>query len=181
MDRLGLVAGMCKELYIAEHIDQRAPKTSDDWKASHGEAVVGMIINRPGLTDQFHHMFSQFFADKPLNKLIREGIESEQLNDKVIERTLDELFEADVSKAYFELAIKAPGFISPSTKPIRHQQSPSEKKTLTRRIQKKSLKESEKLDKLREKPFQCKADAIEAPSDSGKKHPCIARLSQISS
>ena len=97
------------------------PKTSDDWKASHGEAVVGMIINRPGLTDQFHHMFSQFFADKPLNKLIREGIESEQLNDKVIERTLDELFEADVSKAYFELAIKAPGFISPSTKPIREE------------------------------------------------------------
>ena len=106
IDHLGLVAGMCKELGIADHIDRRAPKESDDWHVSHGEAVVGMILNGLGFTGQSLHMFPQFFANKPLDRLIREGIKPEHMNDKVLRRALDELFELDVSKVYFELAIK---------------------------------------------------------------------------
>lgn len=106
IDHLGLVAGMCRELGIAEHIDRRTPKTSDDWNVSHGEAVVAMIINGLGFTGRSLHMFPQFFANKPLDKLIREGVQPEHLNDKVLGRTLDELFELNVSKVYFELAIK---------------------------------------------------------------------------
>ncbi|MCW7551620.1 IS1634 family transposase [Endozoicomonas gorgoniicola] len=106
MDHLGLVAGMCKELGIADHIDRRAPKVSDEWNISHGEAVVAMIINGLGFTGQSLHMFPQFFSNKPLDKLIREGIEPEHINDKVLGRALDELFELGVSKVYFELAIK---------------------------------------------------------------------------
>lgn len=45
MDHLGLVAGMCKELGTADPIDKRAPKISDEWNTSYGEAVVAMIIN----------------------------------------------------------------------------------------------------------------------------------------
>ena len=44
MDHLGLVAGMCKELGIVEHIDKRAPKLSDEWNISHGEAVIATAI-----------------------------------------------------------------------------------------------------------------------------------------
>lgn len=106
MAHLGLVAGMCKELGIAEHVDRRTPKRSDDWKVSHGEAVVAMIINGLGFTGRSLHMFPQFFANKPLDKLIREGIKPEHLNDKVLGRALDELFELNVSKVYCELAIK---------------------------------------------------------------------------
>ncbi len=61
---------MCKKLHIAEHIDRCVPKTSDDWKVYHGEAVVTMIINRLGFTGQSLHMFPQCFANKPLDKLI---------------------------------------------------------------------------------------------------------------
>ena len=106
IDHLGLVAGMCKELGIADHIDRRAPKVSDEWNVSHGEAVVAMILNGLGFTGQSLHMFPQYFANKPLDKLIREEIEPEHMNDKVLGRALDELFELDVSKVYFELAIK---------------------------------------------------------------------------
>ena len=106
MDHLGLVSGMCKELGIADHIDRRAPKVSEEWNVSHGEAIVGMILNGLGFTGQSLHMFPQFFANKPLDKLIREGIDPEHLNDKVLGRALDTLFELDVSKVYFELAIK---------------------------------------------------------------------------
>ena len=65
-----------------------------------------MIINGLGFTGQSLHMFPQFFANKPLDKLIREGIEPEHINDKVLGRALDELFDLDVSKVYFELANK---------------------------------------------------------------------------
>ncbi len=106
IDHLGLVAGMCKESGIADHIDRLTPKVSDDWNVSHGESVVGMIINGPGFTGQSLHMFPHFFSNKPLDKLIREGIKPEHMNDKVLGRTLDELFEQDVSKVCSELAIK---------------------------------------------------------------------------
>ena len=76
MDHLGLVAGVCKELRIAEHIDKRAPEISDDCNISHGEAVDAMIINSPGFTGQSLHMFPQFFA----NKLLRSGIKPERTN-----------------------------------------------------------------------------------------------------
>ena len=65
-----------------------------------------MILNGLGFTGQSLHMFPQFFANKPLDRLIREGIKPEHMNDKVLGRALDELFELDVSKVYFELAIK---------------------------------------------------------------------------
>ena len=41
-----------------------------------------------------------------LDKLTRERIEPEHMNDKVPGKSLDELFELDVSKVYFEPAIK---------------------------------------------------------------------------
>ncbi len=97
---------MCKESGIADHIDLRAPKVSDDWHISHGESVVGMIINGLGFTGQSLHMFPHFFANKPLDKLIREGIKPEHMNDKVPRKTLNKLFEKNVSKVYSELAIK---------------------------------------------------------------------------
>ena len=106
MDHLGLVAGMCKELKIAEYIDTLAPKNSDESNVSHGEAIVAMIINGLGFTGQSLHMFPRFFDNKPLDKLIRAGVEPEHLNDKVLGRALDKLFELDVSKVYFNRAIK---------------------------------------------------------------------------
>ncbi|KEQ19444.1 hypothetical protein GZ78_05750 [Endozoicomonas numazuensis] len=42
------------------------------------------------------------------------------------------------------------------------QSQKTEQKTLTRRMQKKSLKEFKELEKLSKKPFRCEADAMEA-------------------
>lgn len=65
-----------------------------------------MMINGLGFNGRSLHMYSQYFANKPLDKLIWEGIEPEHINDRVLDRTLDTLFELNVSKAYSELAIK---------------------------------------------------------------------------
>ena len=49
-------------------------------------------------------MFPQFFANKPVERLIGPGICADDLNDDVLGRCLDALFEADVSALYQVMA-----------------------------------------------------------------------------
>ncbi|WP_323840915.1 DUF4277 domain-containing protein, partial [Photorhabdus africana] len=49
-------------------------------------------------------MFSGFFQHKPIARLIGTDIEAEHLNDDVLGRTLDALYEAGVSEVYQVLA-----------------------------------------------------------------------------
>ncbi len=95
LDHLGLVAALCQELGIARMIDALLPKTPP-FKVSHGEALVAMIVNGLGFHSSTLHMFPQFFANKPVERLIGPGICADDLNDDVLGRCLDALFEADV-------------------------------------------------------------------------------------
>ncbi len=49
-------------------------------------------------------MFSGFFRHKPIERLMGPGIDAEHLNDDVLGRTLDALYEAGVSEVYQVLA-----------------------------------------------------------------------------
>lgn len=103
LDHLGLVAALCQELGIARIIDALLPKTPP-FKVSHGEALVAMILNGLGFHSSTLHMFPQFFANKPVERLIGPGICADDLNDDVLGRCLDALFAADVSALYQTLA-----------------------------------------------------------------------------
>jgi len=103
LDHLGLVAALCQELGIARMIDAVLPKTPP-FKVSHGEALVAMIVNGLGFHSSTLHMFPQFFANKPVERLIGPGISADDLNDDVLGRCLDALFEADVSTLYQVMA-----------------------------------------------------------------------------
>ena len=107
LNHLGLVAGMCRELKIAEYIDARIPNDADERNVTIGQTVVAMIINGLGFTGQTLHMFPEFFASKPVDRLIAPDIKPEHLNDKVLGRALDSLFDAGVSELYLNLALKA--------------------------------------------------------------------------
>ena len=59
-------------------------------------------------------MLPEFHADKPLDKLIRPGIEPEHINESVLAlgsqpicRALDQIFELGVSEVYLSLVVKA--------------------------------------------------------------------------
>ena len=99
LDHLGLVAGMCHELGIARMIDAVLPKYSEH-TVSHGQAVIAMILNGLGFHSRTLHMFPSFFTDKPTERLIGPGVQAEHLNDDVLGRCLDALYEADVSALY---------------------------------------------------------------------------------
>ena len=106
LNHLGLVAAMCRELKIAEYIDARITNDVDARNVTIGQAVVAMIVNGLGFTGQTLYMFPEFFEDKPIDRLIGEGIQAEHLNDKVLGRALDSLYDAGVSDVYLNLAVK---------------------------------------------------------------------------
>ena len=49
---------------------------------------------------------NQLYANKPLDKLIRSAIEPEHINESVLDRMLNQVFELGVSEVYLSLAVK---------------------------------------------------------------------------
>lgn len=100
IDHLGLVAGMCKELNLAQQIDNILPDKRDDKCLSYGQLVVAMILNGLGFAGRTLHMYPEYFEDKPIERLIGQGIEASNINDDALGRCLDQLYESGVSKVY---------------------------------------------------------------------------------
>jgi len=105
-DHLGLVAGMCQELGVAEHFDQAHPNQSEHRHISCGQLVVSMLLNGLGFVGRTLHMYPQYFAEKPVERLIGEGIKAEHINDDALGRCLDQLYETGVSDLYQGLSEK---------------------------------------------------------------------------
>lgn len=103
LDHLGLIAAFCHEIGLPKMIDAVIPKYSDH-NVSHGDAALAMILNGLGFHSRTLHMFSDFFETKPVSKLLAKDIEAHHLTDDVLGRTLDALYEADVSALYQVIA-----------------------------------------------------------------------------
>ena len=69
LEHHGLVAGFCKEIDLASIID-RALGTSVHRQMSFGNLFIAMLINGLGFTGRTLHMYSEYFSDKPLERLI---------------------------------------------------------------------------------------------------------------
>ena len=103
-DHLGLVSVLCKELGIAEFIDERIPKQLTQSNITHGQLLVSMILNGLGFVSRTLHMVPDYFADKPVERLIGSGIQANHINDDALGRCLDKLYEYGVSPLYQDLA-----------------------------------------------------------------------------
>ncbi|XXK54440.1 DUF4277 domain-containing protein [Psychrobium sp. nBUS_13] len=92
LDHHGLVAGFCNEIDLAGIID-RALGTSEHRQINFGHLFTAMIINGLGFTGRTLHMYSEYFSDKPLERLIAPGVKPEHINDDALGRCLDALYE----------------------------------------------------------------------------------------
>ena len=70
-----------------------------------GEAVAGMILNGLGFANRPLSLTPQFFANKPLDLLFREGVEAEMFNRFKLGRTLDEVHAYGCDLLFSELAL----------------------------------------------------------------------------
>ncbi len=109
LDHLGLVAALMKKMRLEEVIDSVIPKISNNAGISHGKVVCALILNGLGFIERRLYMVSRFFENKPIERLVGEGIKASDLNDDQIGMTLDALYNFGLTELFFyiwmELAI----------------------------------------------------------------------------
>ena len=105
LNHLGLVAEICREIGVAEWLDQQEPGNRQ--QVSVGTATVAMVLNGLGFSNRRLYLVPQFYADKPVEHLLGPGIMAEDLNDDCLGRTLDWLHEHDVTRLFAGLAVRA--------------------------------------------------------------------------
>ena len=106
LDHLGLVAGFCKEIGLNEWIDSNFPKESHNSHITNGQLFVAMLLNGLGFVSRTLHVYPEYFKDIPTDRLLGEGVLPRHINDDVLGRFLDSLYEKGVSSLYQELAYK---------------------------------------------------------------------------
>ena len=104
LDHLGVVASVIKDLGIVEMVDARLG-LHDQEEITAGEAVAGMILNGLGFSDRPLTLTPQFFVNKPLDLLFREGVRAEMFNRFKLGRTLEEAHAYGCDLLFSELSL----------------------------------------------------------------------------
>jgi transposase len=105
LDHLGIVAGICREIGLAEYLDQLAGPSQQ--QVSVGTATMAMILNGLGFSNRRLYLVAQFFASKPVEHLLGPGITAEMLHDDCLGRTLDWLYDHDATALFAGVARQA--------------------------------------------------------------------------
>ena len=106
-DHLGLVVGMFEELEIGARIDEQIAQDFEERNVSVGQAVKALVLTGLGFVQQRLYLTAQFFEKMPTDRLIGEGVRPEHLNDDVLGRALDDLYDYGVTELFRDLAAHA--------------------------------------------------------------------------
>ena len=66
-----------------------------------------MILNGLGFVNRALYLMPQFFKDKPVERLLGEGIKAEHLNDDTLGRALDAIYAYGPETLYGQLAAQS--------------------------------------------------------------------------
>ena len=104
MDHLGIIAGVIQDLGIMEMIDSRiAPNEQEE--ISTGEAIAGMILNGLGFSNRPISLTPQFFENRPMALLFRDGVSADLFNRFKLGRSLDKAFSYGCDMMFSEIAL----------------------------------------------------------------------------
>ena len=104
LDHLGVLSEVIKDLGLIKLIDARLVP-DDQEEITPWEAVTGMILNSLGFSHRPLSLTPQFFANKPLDLLFREGVDADLFNRFKLGRTLDEAYAYGCDGLLSELAL----------------------------------------------------------------------------
>lgn len=105
LDHLGIVAGVCREIGLAEYLDGLAGPTQQ--QVSVGTATVAILLNVLGFSNRRLYLVSQFFATKPVEHQLEPGITAEMLHDDCLGRALYWLYMHDPMALFTGIAWQA--------------------------------------------------------------------------
>ncbi len=107
LDHLGLVAGIIQKYDLVKLLDKQLPVSKEKGSVvSHGQRIAAMIINGLGFTAKPLYLSPLFFKNKPVSRLIGEGIEAEHLNDDALGRTLDAIYTQGCTSLFSDIAFQ---------------------------------------------------------------------------
>ncbi|MGK7882049.1 MAG: IS1634 family transposase [Crocosphaera sp.] len=105
LDHLGIVAGLIDEIGIVEIINNKLGIDVRE-KISAGTVVKSILINGLGFVSRPLYLFSQFFKDKAIEKLLGEESKPDYLNDDKIGRVMDELYKYGLNDIFIEVVLE---------------------------------------------------------------------------
>lgn len=104
LDHLGLIAGVIKDLRIIEMIDARIEPDEREHITT-GEAIAGMVLNGLGFSNRPPSLTPQFFANRPMEVLFREGVGAAHFNRFKLGRSLDDVYGYGCDLLLSELSV----------------------------------------------------------------------------
>ena len=105
IDHLGIVAGLIDEIGIVKIINEKLGIDERE-KISSGKVVKAMIINGLGMVSKPLYLFSQFYEDRPVEKLLGKEIKGSMLNDDKIGRVMDEIYKKGLTNLFIEIVLE---------------------------------------------------------------------------
>ncbi|MCB1194454.1 MAG: IS1634 family transposase, partial [Leptospiraceae bacterium] len=106
IEHLGIISSICQNLKLTERVDARLNQNHPSQIVTPGQIVSALILNGLGFSNHRVYLVSEFFRNKPVEKLIGSGIKAEHLNDDAIGDCLDDIYEYGATKLFSEIALE---------------------------------------------------------------------------
>ncbi len=104
-DHHGLVAALIQKFDLINLLDKHLPVSKEKGSVvTHGQRIAAMVVNGLGFTANPLYLSPQFFENKPVSRLIGEGVGAVHLNDDALGRTLDAIYEKGSTSLFSEIA-----------------------------------------------------------------------------
>ena len=104
LDHLGLVAGIIDQIGLVKLVNEHVGEDPHQI-VSTGVVVKAMLLNGLGMVSAPLYLFSQFFEDKAIEKLLGNAISCEYLNDDKIGRVMDEIYQLGLTSLFIEIGL----------------------------------------------------------------------------
>ena len=98
---------MVDELGLPSLIDAVVKQDHQQRQVSVGQCVKAMILNGLGFVNRALYLMPHFFKDKPVERLLGNGVDAEHLNDDALGRALDAIYAYGPEELYAQLAFQS--------------------------------------------------------------------------
>ena len=102
IDHLGIVVGIFREIGLIEQVDERMK--ASERKVSCGQAVQALVLNVLGFTNRVLYLVPDYLKNRPVDVLVGEGLSATDLNDDILGRGPEDLYEAGVTEVFAGVA-----------------------------------------------------------------------------
>jgi transposase len=90
---------------LVDEIDRLLPLEAKA-KTTMGQRVAAMILNGLGFVDDRLYLFPKFLSNKPVSRLLGEGLQADDFNDDTLGRCLDKIHKFGINNLFGQLAFK---------------------------------------------------------------------------